>query len=65
MCIRDSVDSVAINTAGDANYAEGDVITISGAGANATFTIPSGGLLVLSLLLLTQVVVHSMKQTML
>ena len=37
------VDSVAINTAGDANYAEGDVITISGAGANATFTIPSGG----------------------
>ena len=37
------VDSVAINTARDANYAEGDVITISGAGANATFTIPSGG----------------------
>ena len=37
------VDSVAINVAGDANYAEGDVITITGAGANATFTIPTGG----------------------
>lgn len=37
------VDSIAISAAGDANYAEGDVITITGAGANATFAIESGG----------------------
>jgi len=37
------VDSIAISAAGNDQYAEGDVITITGAGANATFAIESGG----------------------